>query len=522
MIEPVLVDRSYTITVRRVDEDTQLLVLQSSPPTSLEACLDSLRTVLQAIHTSIASEEASLETRQLLLSYLVPQVQQLLVTHLLVFLMPQNADRGALTTFQETCKLVADFEARELLSTNFTFEPKLQEWVEQAGQHWANALIQRSFATLRADVITSEYWNKTEKVDWLDDPNDVADKERWEKWLSNSSNADVTVEQQQGPEASTSRLPALIGHSSQAKIPDPASPEAEEDVAWEFEEEEQADDTIPASDSAPQSLPSAGVEDSPDLDADDAWGFDDDAHDAEAPELQSTERGINPATISKHGHKKNTLSHSSTRSRGSQKGTLSIKGQNNQHISLTGEIVEDDDDGGWSFDADADIDAEVEADKPLPIEELTPAEDSPVPVPNESGHSRQSSIEDAWGWSRNPDPDEDKPIGKPTKVIVSKKLGAKGRTGSPASPTPFSTDIESDTSRTSTPVMQQVSVNDAVDTMSSKQVEPGQSSAALAIDSVPQKPKQELTSLLISSSAKRVAETSMELLEAALAVSSSS
>lgn len=523
LVKPVLVERAFTVSRQSVDEDTQVLDLQSCPTTSLEACTDSLRSILQVINTTIASSEGLPENRDFLLSHIVPEIQQLLIKHVLTSSMPQTAEKGALAAFQDTCRVVADFEAQYLLGLNIKFEATVQEWVHHAGEHWANAVIQRSFAALRADVITSDYWNKTEKVDWLDDPNNSEDIERWERWLSDS--APTTLHQPQ-PKASTSKLPPSLVQAKPADTSYSAAIEADEDVAWKFEDQEH--DEVQESQASVDNVAissahtSSGkrVEDSPDLDADDAWGFDDEPSEIEASEQPLNEDDTNAPTMRVNGHRKNTLSQSSSRSQGSQKGMLNIKGQDSQYISSTGGIDEDEDDGGWSFDADADLEATGEGEQRL--EEVELAKPSLASPHKHSGHSRHSSIEDAWGWSRNPDPDEDKPIGKPTKVVVSKKLGAKGRNGSPTPAVSLKTDVESATSPATDTVPPQTGFQNIEKTTPSGEPKIAQAIPALAIESASESLKKEHTSLHVSLSAKRVAGTSLELSKAALTVASSS
>lgn len=522
-VKPVLVDSSLSAHLQAPDEHTQILSLQPSASGSLRPCTDSLRTILRAIRSSIASDETSPEHRQLFLTLIVPQIQQLLIENVLSRSLPTTADQNALVAFQETCKTIANFEAEDLLPSGGISEAIVQDWVRNAGEHWSNGIIQRCFATLRADVTTSQYWNKTEMVDWLDDPQDEEDKKNWERWLSASNSAPVSSPQQQ-PQASTSKLPGFDRQSDSTRTRAPVvnADEIEEEVAWEFDEDEVHQENEPV---APQpasdlksSMPVEGIEDSPDLNADDAWGFDEDQmlHDDTA---ESTTTGSAGRT---NGHKKNSLSKSSTRSRSSQKSPQSAKGKGVQQKSAIGNELDEDDDGGWSFDADAEMDIE---DQPaqkapnLPESEPVVASAGNAAEPLASGHSRHSSIDDAWGWSRNPDPEEQKPIGKPTKVIVSKRLGAKGRTGSSAAPSPaLDSDVESSTSRTATPIPTPstagIQVKNAEDEREETKV------TVPWIEEPQQKQTKQMTQLFISSNAKRVGEISLELLEAALAVSS--
>ena len=297
----------------------------------------------------------------------------------------------------------------------------------------------------------------------------------------------------------------MLEQTASAPQPKPQDTEAEdgEEPAWEFDEdvaevESNKDEQSPKK--APQH--GNGVMESPDPNADDAWGFDED----EIIGGDNDDQRSNASSRRANGHKRNSLSISSTRSRASQKSTKSNKGKGSQK--------DEDEDGGWSFDAD--VDAEVLEDTNAGDVASSTAEQEDESNVSNPGHSRNTSIDNAWGWSRNPDPDEDKPIGKPTKVIVSKKLGAKGRSGSPA--LFVETEAPSDISRSATPLARlRAEIDHQTPTQSVKAEVP-----EMHVVEQPEEQKTVKTKLVISSRAKRVCEVALQLLEAALAVTSAS
>lgn len=417
--------------------------------------------------------------------------------NILVRSLPSTADKAALDAFQQVCETVSNFEASVLSSPSDPVEPVVQEWVQDAGTHWSNAIIQRCFAALRVDIATSDYWNKTDNVDWLDDPKDEEDRAKWERWLSDYTLSTVRQE----PQASSSRSPAPNPQAATTSrlAPTELVAEDEEEPAWEFDEDtnEMVHGTEKVA-SPPRPQVSSVIPESPD--PDDAWGFDgdDDVQD-DNDDSKST-----ASSRRANGHKRNNMSISSTRSRASQKSTRSSKGKSSQN--------DEEEDGGWSFDAEAELEEPLES-SPASAEPSIAPQDTRAEAP---GHSRNSSIEDAWGWSRHPDPDEDKPIGKPTKVIVSKRLGAKGRSGSPA--LSLDTEVSSDNSRAATPVPRLVTNDD--------NMTPTQAFKAdipeMHIVEEPEKQAKIKTKLVVSSKAHRITEVALELLEAALAVPLSS
>lgn len=157
------------------------MTLQPQSSITLQSSIESLTAILQALRSTIASPEASADQRRLFLAYIIPPVQQLIIENILVRSLPSTADKAALDSFQQVCKTVSSFEASVLSTPSDTVDLIVQEWVQDAGTHWSNAIVQRCFAALRLDIATSDYWNKTENVDWLDDPSDDEDKEKWER-----------------------------------------------------------------------------------------------------------------------------------------------------------------------------------------------------------------------------------------------------------------------------------------------------------------------------------------------------
>lgn len=513
VIKPVLVDGTVSVAVDASAENSRTLYLQPQSSSSLPTAIHSIQAALQAVRSSIASDEASPAHRQAFLRLIIPQVQQMLIDHVLVRSIPRTADSSALEAFQQTCNTVSIFETSDLLDSSKSFEPIVQQWTQHAGEHWSNAIIQRCFATLRADVTTSDYWNTTVSVEWLDDSTGEDDKQRWERWMS----AAITpVTEPQQPLASTSKLPNTLVQSvpMHVKPTVPEKEEVEEDIAWEFDEDgnDESESSKPHAALPTTQTSTIDPTQSPDPNADDAWGFDEDELIQDGVSEHNSPPRVN-------GHKKNSLSTSSTRSRASQRSTRSAKGKGvSQTLEDDGQAGEDDD-GGWSFDADADLEIDDGSEQPITSGNL-PIHNSAAPGVAEGKHSRHSSIDDAWGWSRNPDPEEDQPIGNPTKVIVSKKLGAKGRTGSPAPSFPSNVDLESTPSRSATPLASAHQFGNQT-VPSGERLEIDNTATPMVEEPSVQQKKQQ-TKMLVSSNAKRVNEVALELLEAALAVSTAS
>lgn len=552
-IQPLLSDRRNILKSEREDASTSVVVLHQAGTQSTDSTLESLRILLTGISETVEGSTTQ-NSGHLLLSLLVPPIQQSLIRETLVSSMPSTADHEALNRFRQTCDTVARFEQVCLLPLVPSLPASLQDWVHKAGIHWSNSIIQRCFADLRRNIATSEYWNKTESVEWLDDPTSENDKKRWNEWL-----AQVNPVGQQPPDvpyvpvASTSTLPVAASSANAYNVSADTTMTAVEDNeegsdGWGLDEDDNdesaaLDDALQTAGDKPQSWTerqasvSQMMEASPNPDADDAWGFGDEIG-AEGPDLD-TDGASQSAHLDSHavvkqmnGHKRNSLSQSSQQS-GSQHSKSNKRKEGRTAQTQESDPAEDNDGDGWSFDDEDATQDEVDF-----VQAPVKAHSYPSPHGhvNPSGHSRNSSIEDAWGWNNDIDPEpanppasvpvqapaspgDKAPLSKPARVVVSKRLGG-GKSRNAAS---------TDTAVPYTPLIPDNNTASGSGSSRSAQTPMGAVAQAAATPPLPlpviaepsTAPRKIQTRLLVSSRSTKVLEASRQLLEAALSVSSS-
>lgn len=351
MAEPLLSGASAILESQTPDEHTTHLTLRDKPSVQAEEKLEGVRTLVLTLRNRLFEEE---RIRTIFFVKLVPPLQDLVRSHILEASIPRTADVAELDRFQAICSAVPAFE-RENLLFGLEWAPTLAQWTAQAGAHWAQSMMNQTLSRLRAEVVAADYWNRTESVEWVE-------------------------------EASTASL-ALNGHHSVSEVKDPgkAAESAEvvrtsasqpgsgdhepEEAAWGLDdefEEHKTKEHVPQDASKPKHL----VEESPDPNADDAWGFDAGVDEVESPSVQVSTSVLDPK--------------------------LDAEGEGNAE-----------DAGGWSFDDDAEEIASNGA--------------------SNKTHSRKGSLEeDGWdAWTRPEEEQALRPIGKPTRVVKGKLGGNK-------------------------------------------------------------------------------------------------
>ena len=365
LVQPLLASETASIALIAQDDHSSTLRLDNEETRTPEDKLASLRALLQAARSRIFSDKSSIGPRSLFFGLLIPPIQELVKTHILEASIPLSADPFDLSRYQAICQAVNRFEEEELgIEAGIT--PLLAGWSVQAGSHWAQAVIQRSFSQLRMDIVPSDYWNKTETIEWEEqDPQTVVAQPVVE-------NGDHTVSE---PEV------ALPSHSSievpaKTKMAPAYAAEAEdlapEEDAWGLDDDVEEKAVEPITQAAP-TIRKNIIPESPDPNAEDAWGFD--AGEEEEPPIASTSTAASASAMVTNGG---------------------------------GSDVEEDA-GGWSFDDEADEIASVGSSRKT--------------------YSRKASIEEGWdAWTKPEDEQALRPIGKPTKVVSGRLGGGKAAT----------------------------------------------------------------------------------------------
>ena len=305
-VQPVLVSDTGSLSIASEDEHSTAIHIQASTDREPEAKLAGLRTLTRALSARIFGRDTPSEVRTLFFSIFVPPVQKLLTKHVLEASIPLDADPANLRRFQAICQAVSVFE-REDLASHSGHEPLLSNWAANAGSHWARSMIETSFSQLRMAIVSPDYWNKTEIVDWLDNPTSIPRQPAF----TNGNDARQELGSQTPAVAESQRN--SVRAASVQKITADAP---EEEDAWGLDDA--VDEHLEPVSAEPLAHRQVGaVEESPDPNAEDAWGFDADEEDEPVASTSAVSAPVQPAA------------------------------------GATTEPDADEDAGGWSFDDEA-------------------------------------------------------------------------------------------------------------------------------------------------------------------------
>lgn len=258
-------------------EDSHTIELQpTSTVVPLSRKISSLTAILDQLRRGFTSSPEQLE---ILLKHIIPPIQSLLTIHVLVASVPTTASHDTLRQFQAVCDQVADLEQTHLRHGD-TFEPTLQTWVDDAPLHWSQMLIQKAYETLRSEIASPEYWNKTETVIWEHD-------DEFETTKPLLLDGEGIVNEILSPKSPTRTVKSpnpvkssLIPQSKKADIEHVISPKTPLNDAWGFDEEFDDDhDSDRGSVPSPQigrSTISPPLQDDYGDEAEVGWDFEDD------------------------------------------------------------------------------------------------------------------------------------------------------------------------------------------------------------------------------------------------------
>lgn len=274
-VEPVFLpqsDRAHYELVQRNEGIELRQTSQSSP----QQVISSVKLLFDQIHAIISSPPLPHELTSLFLSFLVPPIQSMLITHLLVPSLPRTADKTALDAFQQFCETITFLESSHLLPYS-SVEPTLRSWVSNAGQHWSSAIIERCFAQLRSEITSHEYWNKTDTIMWEDEEKQEEEKE----WAALTNEPVISSPPQRHTREHEQRQPAAPG---------PAVSALEElvDDEWGLDNASVQSAGTSSPPAHPAAAPPEVTQEEKTIEIEeDAWGLDEEMHTQPSPKVAS-------------------------------------------------------------------------------------------------------------------------------------------------------------------------------------------------------------------------------------------